>query len=344
MKQNYSLFIVVAILLLFCFSILYFLIALPFRDAAIDSSVSVLLFAALSIGLRYSSRFIPFNKEFFGRFLVSHSVGSILFTAIWMLPTIAALRFLVKEENYSLFLMQSIPWRFVIGMMFYFLVQSFIYLIMFYDNYAKAAKDEAELKNLITESELRSLKYQLNPHFLFNSLNSISALAEANPKLARSMTIKLSEYMRSTLSTNEKSFHSFNEEIKNILLYVEIEKIRFADKFTFTTVISDDSLNRVVPNMILQPLIENAIKYGTLDSIDPVNILLEAKIADELLRIKVENDFAEEKSAHKESGTGTGLENVNRRLKLSYKRNDLFEAINGENKFIVEIKIPERTI
>lgn len=340
MKKNISLIIVIAALLFFCFLNLYLFLQRPLLESLIDSIVSVAIFAILSFGLQYSSKYILFSRELLVRFLISHFVGAIIFTAIWLFPSMLILKTIFSSAAYHQFILESLPWRYLIGVFSYFLAQGFIYLMIYYDRYASAAKEESELKNLVTESELRSLKFQLNPHFLFNSLNSISALSEINPTLTRTMTIKLSEYLRSTLSANEKSFHSFEDELNNILLYVDIEKIRFADKFIFSVSSEADVNNFPVPNMILQPIIENAIKYGTLEAIEQINIVLSARIDADVLILKVENDFYTDLITTEKKGTGTGLENIRRRLFLTYKRNDLLKFSKSENKCSVEIKIP----
>lgn len=344
MKKNISLIIVVAIFLFFCFLNLYIFLQRTIVEAAVDSAISIVLFGLFAYGLQFSSRYIQFSREFLGRFLVSHLAGSIVFTAIWLFVCVLILTSVFPNEEYNIFFRSTIPWRALLGILFYFLIQSFIYLIMYYDNYAKVAEEEAELKNLVTESELRSLKFQLNPHFLFNSLNSISALSEINPPLARSMTIKLSDYMRSTLTSNEKTFHPLGEELKNILLYVDIEKIRFSEKFIFNYLCDDAVKKFLVPNMILQPLIENAIKYGTFDAIEQIKIILSANLVNDNLLIRIENDFSLEVSSPQKRGTGTGLENIRRRLFLTYKQHNLMKIEKNENKFIVELKIPLRNV
>jgi two-component system, LytTR family, sensor kinase len=129
------------------------------------------------------------------------------------------------------------------------------------------------LKSLVKEAELHALKSQINPHFLFNSLNSISSLTMTDPLKAQEMVINLSSLMRYSLKHDQVDKVPFSEELKNNQLYLQIEKVRFGNKFNAVFDIDDKCLNANIPNMILQPLYENAIKYGVYEATEPVDII-----------------------------------------------------------------------
>ena len=227
--------------------------------------------------------------------------------------------------------------RIVIGMTVYFLITAFSYLFLYYDNYKEKVENEATLKNIITETELKNLKFQINPHFIFNALNSIAALTHISSEKAGSMTIKLADFMRSTL-TNTKPFSLLEDELKNCRMYVDIEKIRFGDKFSFEENVDDTALNEEIPSMILQPLFENSIKYGVYEAIDKVRILFTAEKIDGYLKITVENNFTEGGEKHK--GEGIGLTSISKRMKILYRQDELIKIEKDENIFRVLLFIP----
>jgi LytS/YehU family sensor histidine kinase len=231
-------------------------------------------------------------------------------------------------------------WRFLIGILFYAVFTAIYYVIIYYNNFQEKLLRESELNALVKEAELSALKYQINPHFIFNSLNSISSLTLSNPKLAQEMTIKLSAFMRNTISKNEKQKKPLKEEINNAKLYLEIEKIRFADKFEFYDEISEECSTIEVPGMILQPLMENAIKHGVYESLGKVMIKLYCRDENDYFIIVVENNFDPESVPRK--GEGIGLKNIRSRLKLIYNYDNLLRTEQDKNTFRASIFIPKK--
>jgi len=217
-------------------------------------------------------------------------------------------------------------------------MMGFYFLYIFYQNLMEKTAREAELKTLIKEAELKSLKYQLNPHFIFNSLNSISSLTIMDPGRAREMVIKLASFLRSTLNENEKQMNELGDELKNVKLYLDIEKIRFGDKFDLVTEIKDDCLKIKVPNMIFQPLFENAIKYGVYESLEKVFIKVRCSSENNYLKFSVENNFDEEATPRK--GKGIGLTNIKNRLSLIYNQDNLISVEKRKNIFTANVFIP----
>jgi len=183
------------------------------------------------------------------------------------------------------------PWRILIGSLFYFLIVSLYYLYIYSVNTKQQLIKESELKALVNEAELRSLRFQINPHFIFNSLNSINALTLSEPSKAGEMTIKLSDYLRTTLAKNETQKNSLREELLAAKLYLEIEKIRFGNKIEYYESIHEACLDHPVPNMLLQPLFENAIKHGVYESIEPVPITLNCETNGSFLKISLKRMY-----------------------------------------------------
>jgi len=246
--------------------------------------------------------------------------------------------FWYDNESYQKFLGEARYYRLIAGIFYYFIILLIYYLITYYSDLEKKSKQEAELQTLIKESELTLLKSQLNPHFLFNSLNSISSLTITNPGKARDMVVKLSEFLRYAIDKNQRDMTLLKDELNNIELYLDIEKIRFGDRLIFEKQMDKQCNGVLVPNMILQPLFENAVKHGVYESSDTVFIRLECQMKKDFYTLTVINNFDPEIPARK--GRGVGLKNVSKRLQLNYSRNDLLYTSKTENEFIVRISIP----
>ena len=303
----------------------------------IDAFISVTIYAAFTLSFKFQARFVEFQRNNLPRFLLTHFFAALLVSAFWISIAKIFLFWLIENNNYQTFFNESIVVRLVIGMTIYFLITAFNYLFMYYDNYKEKVENEAALKNLVTETELKNLKFQINPHFIFNSLNSIAALTHISSEKAASMTIKLADFMRSTL-TNTKPFSLLEDELKNCRMYVDIEKIRFGDKFTFEEKVDEQLLKEEIPSMILQPLFENAIKYGVYEAMEKVQIQFIAERIPGYIKIAVENNF--ESGGEKHKGEGIGLTNISKRLQILYQQDNLIKIEKEKNIFRVLLFFP----
>jgi two-component system, LytTR family, sensor kinase len=243
------------------------------------------------------------------------------------------------DATYLAFFSQSIPFRFLFAWLMITLIGILSWIWFYIQDQQYNEKIESDAAKLAKEAELSSLRQQLQPHFLFNSLNSISALAGSKPEEARKMIQQLSDFLRGTIKRDNQQMVSLQEELHHLNLYLEIEKVRFGHRLN--TVIEQEaaSLNLSLPSLLLQPLVENSIKFGLYDTIGEITIKLEAKAEDNHLLIKVENPFDPQTTQPK--GTGFGLNSVQRRLYLLYARNDLLSTEMNENIFTTTIKIPQ---
>lgn len=201
-----------------------------------------------------------------------------------------------------------------------------------------ARKTEAE--QLAKDAELFKLRQQLQPHFLFNSLNSISALTAAEPEKARHMINQLSEFLRGTLKKDERQWNTLQEEMQYLGLYLEIEKVRFGHRLQTDIICDDIALGLKLPSMLLQPVVENAIKFGLYDTMGEVLIKINASRQDGNLVVSVTNPFDAETSQPLK-GTGFGLPSIQRRLFLLFARQGLLNTATENNNFITTIIIPQ---
>ncbi len=335
-----------SILLAYCLSyalisflILQFGLDVDFNSAIADSVVSTILLCGFTIIWFYPAKYISIEQNKILKVIISHEISAIISSILWVLLTyIVMVAIIGFGDKYETFFYNTLLWRFLVGWVLYAMVVSFYYLVTYYTESKDRAVKESELKNLITQAELKSLKFQINPHFIFNSLNSMSALTEIDPKKAKEMIIKLADFLRYILATNDQEKNKLSEELKNIRLYLDIEKIRFEDKFDYSEEIDDGCNKAEFPNMLLQPLFENVIKHAVYETMDKVHLKLNCSFDNEYLKIVLQNNFDE--SAKPRKGAGVGLKNINDRLNLIYHRTDLMEVKKEKGIFTVTLFIP----
>lgn len=309
-----------------------------FTMLLVDAIAFNLLIAALGLSFWYSSVYLSIENNRITKIILTHFGGGLLISIVWLVLGYFVVISIVNDTDlFGDFFIKTIKSRFIIGILYYFLLTAFYYVVIYYSDFQERTLKETELKNLVTEAELRSLKFQINPHFIFNSLNSMSALTEIDPKKAKQMIIKLADFLRYTLANNDRQKNTLNEELKNIKLYLDIEKIRFDDKFIYVEELHEECGKTEIPSMILQPLFENAIKHAVYETLDTVIIKLTCSKQDDFLKITLCNNF--EGESHKK-GAGVGLKNIKDRLSLIYQQDNLMEIKKESGKFIVNIFIP----
>ena len=304
-----------------------------------DSAVFNILFAIIGFNLWYVLRFNLRESQSIFDVIINHLIIAVVVIAIWIGIAYFFLYYMYPDEHsYIQFLNDSIPWRAVTGIFYYLLFIMFYYMILYYEDLQDKLKIEGELQTLVKEAELSALKSQINPHFLFNSLNSISSLTISNPDKAQEMVIKLSDFLRYSLSHDKDEKTSLRQEFENIKRYLDIEKIRFGHRLNFSWKVPDYCINFEIPNMILQPLIENSIKHGVYHSTEEVLIELNCEKENGYVIIEITNDYDPE--ATKKVGHGIGLSNIRKRLQLIYQRQDLLETIADKLVFKAILKLP----
>ncbi len=200
---------------------------------------------------------------------------------------------------------------------------------------------QADASILLKEAELFKLRQQLQPHFLYNSLNSISALIMISPDRAQEMIGKLSDFLRSSVKRESEEKLPLTEELLYIQSYLAIESVRFGDRLQvqFEKEYTDDA---TLPPFLLQPILENAIKFGLYGRTGTVTITLRLELLGQMLCITITNPY--DANAQPPKGTGFGLEGVKRRLYLLYARTDLLETKSEDENFTTILKIPQHHV
>lgn len=310
---------------------------LPWEAAAVDALLSniLLLLACLlvMIVLRY---YLPRGQQYINVFALC-----LLLTIAWLLLSKWLLGLLLGQyEGYKLLLHNSLSIRFSLA----FLLLGFITMvsILWYSQLEQKEQEERkkDAEKLAREAELFKLRQQLQPHFLFNSLNSINALIGSRPQEARKMVQQLSDFLRGTIKKDETQWVNLKEELEYLQLYLDIEKVRFGNRLATAIDIEEITHNLKLPALLLQPIVENAIKFGLYDTIGETVIEISAAKEENHLLIKVKNPFDPETSSPKQ-GTGFGLNSVQRRLYLLFARNDLVTTEAKDNIFITIVRIPQ---
>ncbi len=245
-----------------------------------------------------------------------------------------------ETDDYQTFFQRSLLIRGLYAWLMITLVAALGWLTFTINEQQEIQKRTAATEQLAREAELSRIRQQLQPHFLFNSLNSISALAGSKPEQARKMIQQLSDFLRSTLKKDDQQLTTLSEELEHLELYLEIEKVRFGHRLQTIVERTEDSLSLKLPSLLLQPIVENAIKFGLYDTTGETKIQLQAGSVDGFLVIAIENPY-DPTTSQPRQGTGYGLTSVQRRLYLLYGRQDLLTTRQTEETFITELKIPQ---
>jgi two-component system sensor histidine kinase AlgZ len=190
------------------------------------------------------------------------------------------------------------------------------------------------------EAEVRALRAQLNPHFLFNSLNSINSLVGSDPEGARRMCEILGDFLRRTLALGSRDAVSLQEELALLDRYFAIEHVRFGQRLKVEQYVEAGAESCLVPPLLLQPLVENAIKHGIAERIEGGTVKVAATVVDGALRLSVENDVDDD--AGRRPGEGVGLQNVRRRLDALAARDARIDTYRENGHFRVMLSMPAR--
>ncbi|HPT20901.1 MAG TPA: histidine kinase, partial [Bacteroidales bacterium] len=249
------------------------------RISLIDSVISLLIYSGIALSLWYPFAYFNTGKMNPVTLVLNLVSTGTITVGIWALFTKFIMLLLLPEQNnYLQYWNATFPYRVWTGIIIYGLIILSYYLFVNLINLSEKNAREAHLETLVKETELRMLRSQINPHFLFNSLNSISSLTVTDPEKARTMVVKLSDFMRYSLSGKDVQSVSFKSELENIRLYLDIEKVRFGDKLITEENIDTNCLDIKIPVMLLQPLYENAVKHGVYESTGKVRISTSSKI------------------------------------------------------------------
>jgi signal transduction histidine kinase len=228
-----------------------------------------------------------------------------------------------------------------LGILLYLASVALSYLMLAQERALEAERRGAELQLLAQESELKALRAQLNPHFLFNSLNSISALTAVDPARAREMCLLLSDFLRRSLGLGERRLVALREELELARAYLSIEQIRFGARLTLDWRLDPAAEPALLPTLLLQPLVENAIKHGIAALPEGGTLTLATEVVEGHVMLRVENPL--DADAPAPQGLGLGLRQVRQRLLGRFGNRARFEAVLQDSTHRVTLVFPLET-
>ncbi len=320
-----------------CALILCYVFGLSWTLAVADSVVSNSLLAIACITL---SNMLGFYQPKDEKMLFVLLLTFILTLVITYLANYGLSYFFLGEIAFIRFLNATSPFRFMIG--FLCLSWCALAILLWYrlEEQSETQNRLLSAQGLAKEAELNKLRHQLQPHFLFNSLNSVYALTIMNPKEAGVMITKLAAFLRGTLKRDDEVWVKVAEEMEYIQLYLDIEKVRFSHRLNIEVSVDEDTKELSLPGTLLQPIVENAIKFGLYNTSAAIVIKVAVKVLNNMLIIRVENPYDKELKTN--NGTGFGLSSVRRRLYLLFADHHLLQTESqNDNLYITTLKIPQ---
>jgi two-component system, LytTR family, sensor histidine kinase AlgZ len=293
------------------------------------------IYAFLCLSPWYLCQILPLNRTPGYRLVGNHFAAASTAAALWVLAFVAHTNTLSK----SFATMETVAERFRHFWAPFYFVGILLYLLSVALHYLLSSVETSQrAQTLARESELKALKMQINPHFLFNSLNSISALTTVDGARARQMCIKLSEFLRSTLNLGDRESIPLSEELTLSKTYLEVEQIRFGKRLQVEQKIDEGCGSCVVPALIVQPLVENAIKHGISSMLDGGTVRLEVHCESGNLRILVTNPFDPESPSARRNGIG--LSNIRQRLAARYGDTARLSIGASGTLYVAELWLP----
>jgi two-component system sensor histidine kinase AlgZ len=292
----------------------------------------------------FSCQIAPLTRTPPWRLIVTHGVTALLLTFFWVkIGGIVAMEFdsHASWKGVQELYQQKTPLLHAAGVFFYLLIVVFNYALLAQKSSREAQERALESSLRARDAELTALKAQINPHFLYNSLNSISALTSIDPVRAREMCVLLADFLRMTLGMGEKKVISLREELDLLDKYCAIEKVRFGDRLNLEEQIQEDAKDCLLPPLLLQPLVENAVIHGIAQMPQGGRVRLQAICSNGRVTLTVENTWDPEAGPSRRNGVG--LKNVQRRLEARYGKLAHLEAKAEDDVFRVSMGFPVET-
>ncbi len=314
----------------------------PLPAAMIVGLVGAYTAAGLFLSSFFLCRTLPIATSRTSTLVTTWMASSLVMGALWTVLMLEVLRQLGRWSPalapYGERSLLNLLVAGTTGCILYILTVALHYLLITLDQRQEADRTEQELRVLAREAELKALRAQLNPHFLFNSLNSISALTTLDAKRAREMCVLLSDFLRKSLRLGERSTVKLSEELDLVRNYLAIEQIRFGNRLQIEWDVDASIASVEVPTLLLQPLVENANKHGIAQTPEGGTIRIQAFAPGAFVEIHVENPVDED--AERPQGLGIGLRQVKQRLQGRYGSRTFFEAKIREGRHEAVLTFP----
>jgi two-component system, LytTR family, sensor histidine kinase AlgZ len=298
-----------------------------------------LMYGLICLSAWYLCLAAPLRQSSMWRIAYIHGFGAVISASLWVV--LGHGWALVLDPYFpgaGRFTMTDVP-RLFTGIMAFLLSSAAHYLLIMLEESKEAETRALKAQVLARDAELRALRSQITPHFLFNALNSINALTSIDPAAARRMCLLLSDFFRGTLQMGAQERIPLAQELALIDQFLAIEQVRFGERLRIERDIDEETTRWMIPPLLLQPLVENAVTHGIADLIEGGVITLSAHTIEQHLAIVVDNP-RDPTAKRKKSGAGMGLMNVQRRLDMAYGRDASVRVEAERERFRVELLLP----
>jgi LytS/YehU family sensor histidine kinase len=298
-----------------------------------------LLYAFVCLSAWYVAGATPIRSASLGRVLAAQSGSAVLAVAVWG----------IAWEGWTLTLSEAYPdsvdhyrgqFPLIVaaGLLLFGLAAMFHYLLIAFEDSRRAETRELGLEVMAREAELKALRSQIDPHFLFNSLHSVSALTSTDPAGARRMCLLLADFFRSSVRLGAEDKVDLDQELEMIRQYLDIERVRCGARLSATIEVEPGCGTCRIPPLILQPLIENSVRHGINSLVEGGSVTIRAGCGSGTLRLEVENPV--DADAPRTTGAGVGLSNVKRRLDTLFGNQSRTRITRDRGMFRVELQLP----
>jgi len=296
--------------------------------AALAALLPSLVLGVIGLAARFPVRAMPLRRTGASRLIATHAISAAAAASLWTLAWRVRPEAIVSDRTLV----------FGVGATLYLGAVIVHYLVAEVEASREAEEAALRYRVLAREAELKAFKAQVDPHFLFNSLNAVASLCGSRPADARTMAQLMADFFRLTLRVGSRERITVAEEIDLVSRYLAIEKVRFGARLATDVAVDDAAAQMLVPPLLLQPIVENAVRHGIASMVDGGTISITASANNGALRIIVENP-ADPDRAH-QSGEGIGLQNARGRLAAISGGRASLHAEEKEGRYRVEIELP----
>ncbi|RPI25589.1 MAG: sensor histidine kinase [Acidobacteria bacterium] len=325
-------------------SLLVLQIRTSWPQALLIAGPLTLLYSFICLPSWYLCRVFPAGVTSQARLLAAQLIAALFSGLVWSacgIPWARILAHVSGNPDYIEEYRAAIPLFFAMGTVTYVAVAFVHYLLIAWQERAESERRVLELAVMAREAELKALKMQLAPHFLFNSLNSISALTASSPKAAREMCLLLGSFLRKSLAFGAKAHITLAEEISLVSDFLAVERVRFGPRLVLAFNVQEEAGRCLLPPLLLQPLLENAVTHGVAQMLEGGTVSLEARLNGSRVTVIVTNPYDPDSQPSK--STGLGVQNVRGRLETAFGAEARLEIQREGGLFTVRMSFPAVT-
>lgn len=311
------------------------------REAVLVLVPMSFIYAFMCLAGLYVCKAFPLQGSRIAVLLPAALFASVVTASIWVGMGVGLADVLTRLEVFPTLNVRfrtALPALLGIGSLLFLLSLVVHYLLLAFDETRAAERRALELQVLARDAELKALRSQIQPHFLFNSLNSISALTSSDPASARAMALLLADFFRTTVRFSHTQVIPLKEELRHAETFLAIEQRRFGGRLSYSVLLDPQCEYVQVPPLVLQPLVENAVTHGIAHCLAGGTITIQATMHDRHLFIRVTNPLDAERP--RSNGTGVGIANIRYRLEALYGTDAGCSVLSHDGEFTVELFIP----